>query len=62
MLLAEDPDPILMQDVDVRRISEGAVLVQWVSERAGHRSLRTSLWRRLPDGWQLAHHQGTPLG
>lgn len=60
-LLTEDPEPILLADLDGRRIAEDVVMVQWFSERTGGRALRTSIWRRSSDGWQLMHHQGTPL-
>lgn len=44
-----------------RIIDDGYVLTQWDSVRGRRRARRTSLWRRTPIGWQLVHHQGTPL-
>ena len=43
-------------DVEAREVSDGVVLVTY---RAAS-SLRSSLWVRGPDGWQVLFHQGAP--
>ena len=44
-------------DVDAREVADGVVLVTY--RAAG--SLRSSLWVRGRDGWQVLFHQGTPV-
>ena len=42
-------------------VADGVVMVKYTYEKAGRRSNRTSLWRRVsPGSWQMFHHQGTP--
>jgi hypothetical protein len=48
-------------DLTGRVMGDGFVMTRWDSDRGGRRTRRTSLWRRGPVGWQLVHHQGTPL-
>ena len=43
-------------EVEARKVSDGVVLVTY---RAAS-SLRSSLWVKGPDGWQVLFHQGTP--
>ena len=45
-------------EVDAREVSDGVVLVTY--RAAG--SLRSSLWVKGPEGWQILFHQGTPAG
>jgi hypothetical protein len=45
----------VLRDLMVRELSPDAVLVTY---RAG-RSLRSSIWRRSGEDWQLLFHQGT---
>jgi hypothetical protein len=44
-------------DIDAREVADGVVLVTY--RAAG--SLRSSLWVRGADGWQVLFHQGTPV-
>ncbi|OZF31529.1 DUF4440 domain-containing protein [Rhodococcus sp. 14-2496-1d] len=44
-----------------RVIGADYVLLQWISRTSKMRARRTSLWRRTNTGWELVHHQGTPL-
>jgi hypothetical protein len=41
-------------------LAERIVLLTYVSDAAGRRARRTSIWKRDGDaGWRLLHHQGT---
>ncbi|MFI8566640.1 DUF4440 domain-containing protein [Rhodococcus sp. NPDC078407] len=62
MLRDETPVDIEVLELDGRMISADLVLVQWISRTPNRRARRTSLWRRTATGWELVHHQGTPLG
>lgn len=44
-----------------RVICADCILLQWISRTSKMRARRTSLWRRTNTGWELVHHQGTPL-
>jgi hypothetical protein len=44
-----------------RVIGPGYLLLQWISKTRQMRARRTSPWRRTDTGWELVHHQGTPL-
>lgn len=48
-------------ELDGRWLSSEFVLVQWTSRTVDILARRTSLWRRIESGWELVHHQGTPL-
>jgi len=63
LLGAESGDGAVIEvrDLTGRVIGDGFVMARWDSDRRGRRARRTSLWRRGPAGWQLVHHQGTPL-
>ena len=37
------------------------ILITYVTDRAGQRARRSSLWRRSTGRWRVLHHQGTPL-
>ncbi|MBY4109610.1 nuclear transport factor 2 family protein [Rhodococcus fascians] len=52
---------IEVHDLSGRILDVGVVLVQWTSRRSGRRARRSSIWRRTSDGWELVHHQGTPV-
>lgn len=44
-------------------LAEDIVLLTYVSDAAGRRARRTSIWKRDQDaGWRLLHHQGTLTG
>ncbi|MGB2722019.1 MAG: nuclear transport factor 2 family protein [Rhodococcus sp. (in: high G+C Gram-positive bacteria)] len=61
MLAGESSAEIEVIEPIGRVISEDCVLVQWISRTTRMRARRTSLWRRTDTGWELVHHQGTPL-
>jgi len=48
------------EQMEGRRLAEDVVLLTYVSDAAGRRARRTSLWRfHEGHGWRLLHHQGT---
>lgn len=53
-----------LRDFRVRVLSDDIVQVMYVSEvwygETLERGNRSSLWRRVPSGWELCFHQGTP--
>lgn len=59
---AAEPTAIEVRDETAQRIGDDVVAVRWTSVRDGRSALRSSVWRRTPDGWQIVLHQGTPLG
>ncbi|OZE79704.1 DUF4440 domain-containing protein [Rhodococcus sp. 15-649-2-2] len=61
LLDTEDSVEIEVLEPVGRSISTDLVLVHWISRQSGMRTRRTSLWRRIESGWELVHHQGTPL-
>lgn len=57
--------PIHAQDFAIRELSEGVALLTYKSAdcQAGklqRHTLRSSLWKLGPSGWQMLFHQGTP--
>lgn len=61
MLGSESPVEIEVIEPVGRVIGPDYVLLQWISRTSEMRARRTSLWRRSDTGWELVHHQGTPL-
>ncbi|WP_032401900.1 nuclear transport factor 2 family protein [Rhodococcoides fascians] len=61
LLSSEDSVEIEVLELSGRAIGTDFALVHWISIRSGMRARRTSLWRRIESGWELVHHQGTPL-
>ncbi|MFY2789876.1 DUF4440 domain-containing protein [Rhodococcus sp. MALMAid1271] len=61
LLGTEDSKTIEVLELDGRLISAELVLVHWISTVSGVHARRTSLWRHAASGWELVHHQGTPL-
>ncbi|MGF0312916.1 DUF4440 domain-containing protein [Rhodococcus sp. IEGM1428] len=61
LLSSEDSVEIEVLELSGRAISADLVLVHWISKTYELRARRTSLWRRIESGWELVHHQGTPL-
>ena len=49
-----------LEVVGVDRLAEDLVLLRWRSRSRGAVVLRSSLWQRTAQGWQLRFHQGTP--
>lgn len=58
---SDDDAAIELHHLRGRVVGDGYVMARWDSHRAGRRARRSSLWRRGALGWQLVHHQGTPL-
>jgi hypothetical protein len=61
-LATEDPKdetPVHVTEMHGQLVTPGLVLVTYVSERAGRRARRSSLWRLAEDRWRLLYHQGT---
>ena len=52
---------VTVHDVTGLRVADGVVLVTYVTERAGERTYRSSLWSRASGGWKILHHQASPL-
>lgn len=42
-------------------ISEGTVILTYVSTMSGSSARRSSLWQVFPEGWRIVFHQGTKL-
>ncbi|MBY4129443.1 DUF4440 domain-containing protein [Rhodococcus fascians] len=61
LLGREDSVEIEVLELSGRTITTDCIVAQWTSLRQGVRARRTSLWRRIESGWELVHHQGTPL-
>ncbi|OZC58954.1 DUF4440 domain-containing protein [Rhodococcus sp. 06-470-2] len=61
MLGTEGSVEIEMIEPVGRVIGPDYVLLQWISRTSKMCARRTSLWRRTDTGWELVHHQGTPL-
>ncbi|OZC66495.1 DUF4440 domain-containing protein [Rhodococcus sp. 15-725-2-2b] len=61
MLGSEGSVEIEMIEPVGRVIGPDYVLLQWISRTSKMHARRTSLWRRTNTGWELVHHQGTPL-
>lgn len=65
--LADESDgyEATLADLEMDELAEDVVLVRYRTESRSHadasprHALRTSLWRRTPQGWQMFHHQGT---
>ena len=52
--------PISDEEMHGTLLADGIVLLTYVSDAAGRRARRTSIWRRDAEaGWRLLHHQGT---
>ena len=56
----QDDGPVAVADLEALQLADGLVLVTYVSDRAGRRARRSSVWRRSGGRWRLVHHQGTP--
>ena len=50
---------IEVSDLQAQALDSCLVLVTYVSQRAGRRTRRSSLWRRSNLSWRLVFHQGT---
>lgn len=50
------------EDFVAEEIAPGTVLLRFTTVEPERTVLRSSLWQRSGDRWQLRHHQGTPSG
>jgi hypothetical protein len=59
--LATEPatDPPEMDGLRAVQLADGVVLLTYRASRPDRVTLRSSLWVRSDDGWQLLFHQGT---
>src|SRR5206468_12132997 len=58
--LAADPGVgAEVENMQALRLGPDAVLLTYVARRPDRRTLRSSVWIRAGDGWQLVFHQGT---
>ncbi len=57
-----EPDGVAIEASDFvfRRIAEGVVLVTYATRSHNGSALRSSIWRKAGERWQLVFHQGTP--
>jgi hypothetical protein len=49
-------------DFAVRELGPGLFLLTYAMEEPDRRTLRSTIWRKTPDGWQAEYHQGTVVG
>lgn len=58
----DSPEPADIAALEVKVLGEDLALVTYELTEGGvegRRTLRSSLWRRHGDGWQIVFHQGT---
>lgn len=60
-LPGETGGSITATDVAAFPVSEGVVLVTYVSDHGDRRCNRSSIWRQTDTGWRCLFHQGTPI-
>jgi hypothetical protein len=64
-LAAEQPagdEPVVIATEMVgTRLADDVIHLTYLSQRADRRALRSSIWRRTPDGWRVYFQQGTPI-
>ena len=67
-LAREDPGyEATLTDLEIDELAPGLALTRYrttardTAGAAPRHALRTSIWRRTPDGWQMLHHQGTSI-
>ncbi len=58
---AEEPT-ITATEMTGTRLADDVIHLTYLSQRAGRRALRSSIWLRTPDGWRVYFHQGTLTG
>jgi hypothetical protein len=65
-LAAEQPDgeepAITATEMTGTRLADDVIHLTYLSQRAGRRALRSSIWLRTADGWRVYFHQGTLIG
>lgn len=63
MMSSESPataSPVEVSEMSAVVLAPGIVHLTYLSDRAGRRARRSSLWRQTATGWRLYFHQGTP--
>ena len=55
------PGPVTLTEFQVMPLAPGIALVTYHADRAGNRSLRSSVWVLRDDRWQMLFHQGTKV-
>jgi len=58
---SEEP-AITATEMTGTRLADDVIHLTYLSQRAGRRALRSSIWLRTPDGWRVYFHQGTLIG
>lgn len=56
----QDVDPVPTREMKGVFITPDVILLTYISDPGDRAALRSSLWRRRSNGWQMLHHQGTP--
>lgn len=56
---AGDEPVVTTTEMTGTRLADDVVHLTYVSQRAGRRALRSSVWLRTPAGWRVYFHQGT---
>lgn len=57
---ASHQDAFGVSDMNGRVIAANLVLLTYVTDQAGRRARRSSIWQRTNGTWRLLFHQGTP--
>lgn len=52
--------PVRVSEMSGTVLAPGVVHLTYLADNRGHRSRRSSLWRRTDNGWRMYFHQGTP--
>lgn len=59
--LADSPSPgLVLKDFEVTSLAPGAALTRYRIESPIQHSLRSTVWKKINDRWQMVFHQGTP--
>jgi hypothetical protein len=61
LALEQDDGAPEVEELHAVELAEGLVLLTYLSDRAGRRVRRSSIWRRADGRWRLVHHQGSEL-
>ncbi len=51
----------MAHDFNVKKLSKDIMLATYKTTEDGATSLRSSIWKRYGDGWQMVFHQGTKI-
>jgi len=53
-------EPPTVTELSAARLADTVIQVTYLAERDGHRTWRSSLWRKDDGAWRIWFHQGTP--